>query len=154
MLLEASSYGMGVQEGLYHAANAKAALGSRDVVRAVKHARRLKEFASPLEKDVDMKRLELGIVRHLEGVKCSSCGQESLYAHPNGTQKCFECGQSYQVPVAEPVKPPERSPQQSRVDADVDLQKTTRVLKVPVTQTRAETEGEPEKKRKKGLFRW
>ena len=154
MLLEASSYGMGVQEGLYHAANAKAALGSRDVVRAVKHARRLKEFASPLEKDVDMKRLELGIVRHLEGVKCSSCGQESLYAHPNGTQKCFECGQSFQVSAAEPVKPPERSPQQSRDIANADLQKTTRVLKAPVSQTRAETKGEPEKKKKKGLFRW
>jgi ribosomal protein L37AE/L43A len=153
MLLEASSYGMGVQEGLYHAANAKAALGSRDVVRAVKHARRLKEVASPLEKDVDLKRLELGIVRHVEGVKCSSCGQESLYAHPNGTQKCFECGQSYQAPTTEPVKSPGQSLHESRKDANAGLQKST-LPKVPVAQTRTETKGEPEKKKKKGLFRW
>jgi hypothetical protein len=52
------------------------------------------------------------------------------------------------------VKPPELSPQQSRDVANADLQKTTRVLKAPVTQTRAETKGEPEKKKKKGLFRW
>jgi ribosomal protein L37AE/L43A len=153
MLLEASSYGMGVQEGLYHAANAKAALGSRDVVRAVKHARRLKEVASPLEKDVDMKRLELGIVRHIDGVKCSSCGQESLYAHPNGTQKCFECGQSFQVPAVEPVKSADRSPQESGEKVKADLRKPTRVLKESVTQTMDKSKGEPEKK-KKGLFRW
>jgi hypothetical protein len=154
MLLEASSYGMGVQEGLYHAANAKAALGSRDVVRAVKHARRLKEVASPLEKDVDMKRLELGIVRHLEGVKCSSCGQESLYAHPNGTQKCFECGQSFLVAAVEPVKSPGESPQASGEDARTDLQMSAPEPKAPVAQTMTETKGEPEKKKKKGLFRW
>jgi ribosomal protein L37AE/L43A len=153
MLLEASSYGMGVQEGLYHAANAKAALGARDVVRAVKHARRLKEVASPLEKEVDMKRLELGIVRHLDGVKCSSCGQESLYSHPSGTQKCFECGQSFQVPAVEPVKPPPlRTLREPREDTSAGLQKPPEP-RAQIALPKSETKGEPDKK-KKGLFRW
>lgn len=92
MLLEASSYGMAVQDGLYHAANAKAALADKDVVRAVKHARRLKEIAVPIEKGVDMKRLELGIVKRVDGASCSECGQPSIYSFPDSSQKCFECG--------------------------------------------------------------
>jgi ribosomal protein L37AE/L43A len=154
MLLEASSYGLGVQEGLYHVACAKAALGSRDVVKAVKHARRLKEVASPVEKDVDLKRLELGIVRHVDGVKCTSCGQESLYAHPNGTQKCFECGQSYQGPATESAKSLVRVLKESREDAKAEPQKSTPGPTAPAAQTGVETKTEPERRKKKGFFRW
>jgi|GEM_PF-1283844 len=153
MLLEASSYGIEVQDGLYHAATAKAALGNRDVVKAIKHARRLKEVATPLERVVNMKRLEMGIVRHLDGVRCSSCGQESLYMHPNGTQKCFECGQSYQVPAPVSVKPAIRALKEPREDVTVDMQRPIQEPKVSTPQTLTETKGEPEKK-KKGLFRW
>ena len=153
MLLEASSYGMSVQDGLFHAANAKAALANRDVVRAVKHARRLKEVASPLEKDLDLKRLELGIVRHLDGVKCSSCGQESLYVHPNGTQKCFECGQSFQATINEPAISPGIAVQEAGA---VSRPATPRPepKPEPISASKAERTIEPEKRKKKGLFRW
>ena len=112
MLLEASSYGMSVQDGLYHAANARAALASKNVVAAVKHARRLKEIAVPVEKDVDMKRLERGIVKWVENAKCLECGQPSLYEFPDGSQKCFECGHrvSAQVKEVRPLVAPASTP--------------------------------------------
>lgn len=112
MLLEASSYGMPVQDGLYHAANARAALASKNVVAAVKHARRLKEIAVPVEKDVDLKRLERGIVKRVENAKCSECGQPSLYEFPDGSQKCFECGNriSAQIKEVRPQATPSSTP--------------------------------------------
>ncbi len=153
MLMEASSYGMGVQNGLYHAASAKAALGSRDVVKAVKHARRLKEVAVPIEKDLDLKRLELGIVRHVEGVKCSACGQESLYLHPNGTEKCFECGQSFQVPTVKPVRlEPPHAEQPTR---PVEGPPSPPVAPQPSpAQPGTVPVREPEKKKSRRLFKW
>jgi len=154
MLLEASSYGMGVQNGLYHAANAKAALGKGDVVRAVKHARRLKEVATPIEKDLDLKRLELGIVHHVEGVKCSACGQESLYVHPNGTEKCFECGQSFQVPTVKPIRaapgPTEAPAPAPRSEAVTSASANPAPS---ITPSRPGKTPEPEKKKRR-LLRW
>ncbi len=146
VLQEASSYGMGVQDGLYHAASAKAALGNRDVVRAVKHARRLKEVAGPLEKGVNLKRVELGIVRHVEGVKCSACGQESLYIHPDGTEKCFECGQSFQRPTVQPIRAQQAPQAQMPIGQAQGPQ--------PPAQSSAEQAPGPAKKKRKTLFRW
>lgn len=92
---EASSYGFDVREGSYHIVNARAALARRDAINGVKFGRRIRETGASLDNELDKKRLELGVIKHVDGAKCGKCGHESLYIYPNMRQKCRECGHSF-----------------------------------------------------------
>jgi hypothetical protein len=92
---EASSYGIDSREGTYHIVNARAALARKDAINGVKFGRRIRETGALMDKELDKKRLELGIIKHVDGAKCGKCGQESLYSYPDMTQKCLECGHSF-----------------------------------------------------------
>ncbi len=132
LLVEAESYGIGVQQAKYLVGAAKSALAGRDLVNAAKLARRAKELAEPLEHDLDKKRLELGIVKKVEGAKCDKCGAESVYLYPNARMKCFECGHirggsTIQLPPAPASQPFPASAQSP----------------APIEQ-----------KKKRGLFKW
>lgn len=134
LLAEAASYGIGVQQAQYLVGAAKSALANRDLVNAAKLARRAKELAEPLEHDLDKKRLELGIVKKVEGAKCEKCGAESIYLFPNAKMKCFECGhvrgsptiQQPPAPASQPVQMPAPAPSPAPI----------------------------EQKKKRGLFKW
>lgn len=113
LLAEAASYGMNAQEGLYFVDRAKAAMARRDVVNAAKFARRAKDVTAPLEKDLEHKRVELGIVKKVEGAKCEKCGLEAVYLYPNTMMKCLECGyvrNPTAAPQAGPVQMPQPAP--------------------------------------------
>lgn len=106
LLAEAASYGMNVQEGLYLVSGAKVALARRDLVNGAKLARRARDIAEPLEREVDKKRVELGIVKKVEGAKCEKCGSDSVYLYPNTMMKCLECGHVRNpVAVSQPQAP-------------------------------------------------
>jgi hypothetical protein len=95
ILKEASSYGMDVQESMAYMDNVSNSLQRKDVVTAVKYARRVREKTDAMEKDLDQKRLELGVIKHVEDAKCGKCGQGSLYVYPDANQKCLECGHTF-----------------------------------------------------------
>ena len=124
LLTEAASYGIGVQQAQYLVGAAKSALAKRDLVNAAKLARRAKELAEPLEHDLDTKRLELGIVKKVEGAKCDKCGAESVYLYPNTKMKCFECGhirgsstvQLPSMPASQPVPVPSHTPSPTPIE--------------------------------------
>ena len=138
LIREAKSYGIDVRLPLAHIADVKAALDAKDVARAAKYARRVKELMDAMEKEIDQKRLELGIIKHVEGTKCGKCSQESLYAYPNGIQKCLECGHAFNIqPAIENDAIAQAAKQQAQASADKS----------------SIGEAKPEKKRK-GLFRW
>ncbi len=96
-LEEAASYGLEVQQGLLFVRSAQTALNGKDFVSAAKYARRLKQVSGPVKSDLDKKRIELGVAKKIEGAKCGKCGEEELYAHPDGIQKCNKCGHSFSL---------------------------------------------------------
>lgn len=115
-LQEGVSYGFNLHEGLYHAANARAALARKDTVNAVKFTRRVKDIAVAAEKDLDKKRVELGVIKRVEDAKCGKCGKEALYVYPNASQKCLECGHSFSfAPTPEAVEEARPTPLQEPV---------------------------------------
>ncbi len=93
MFQEAGGYGLDVTEGTYHVMNARAALGRRDAVNGVKFARRIREVGASTEKELDQKKLELGLITKVEGASCQSCGGDSVYSYQDKSKKCIECGQ-------------------------------------------------------------
>ncbi len=89
---EASSYGLDAKEGTYNIVNARAALARRDAINGVKFGRRIREIGAVTDRELDKKRLEMGVIRHLDGVSCAECEQESVYVYPNSSRRCLECG--------------------------------------------------------------
>lgn len=92
---EAASYGMDVDEGLLFVSRARTALASRDVVNAAKITRHLKDRSEPVTNELYRKRVELGLAKKVEGVRCGKCGKEELYAHPDGARRCEDCGHQF-----------------------------------------------------------
>jgi len=109
VLAEALSYGFDVKDAQSKLAIAKAALAKRDAVNASKYGRYIKESLNRIEKELDNKRLELGTIKHVDGVKCEKCSQESVYEYPNSSKKCLTCGaithsqQSAPAPIVQPA---------------------------------------------------
>lgn len=94
---EAASYGLDVREPIFHAGNVRAALDREDVVNATKFARRVKEIMDGMEKDLDRKRIEVGVAVRIPNAKCGKCKKKSLYAFPGSVRKCMSCGHSFSV---------------------------------------------------------
>jgi hypothetical protein len=144
MFKEAASYGMDVKDGTYNIVNARAALARNDVINGVKFGRRIRDIGDSLEKNLDSKRIELGVVKRLEGVKCESCGKKSVYIYPDSAQKCVGCGhvQSHEVPVSAKVDETSKAaaPSASAVERKAVLE--------------AQSPQQEGKKRKFGFFRW
>jgi len=139
IIREAKSYGIDVREPLIYIGNVKSAIDSKDVVNATKYARRVKDLMQAMEKEIDHKRLELGVIKHVEGGKCGKCGQESLYAYPNGVQKCLECGHAFAL-------------EQPAVDEGIAQAAREQAGEARESKP-AQDEQMPQKKRR-GLFRW
>ena len=141
-LVEAAGYGMNVQEGIRSVDIAKMSLNRRDLVNAAKHARRAEQVARSIEKPLDDMRIELGVMKPVDGVKCGKCGQESLYALPREKRKCIECGHTFSLAVAT-----DAAPNQAPVIAPAAR---------PSQISASPTAGEPQvdKPKKKGFFRW
>ena len=148
VLHEAHSYGMDVREGLAHLENARMALARRDVVSAAVFARRVRDIAGPLDKDVDNKRLELGVIKHVEEAKCGKCGKESLYEYPNAVKKCRECGHTFSYATVAPPETPVTVVRELRKPRTAPPSDTPVAAPAPVAPPAAE------EKRKKGLFKW
>jgi len=154
-MLEAASYGMDVQEGLLFVRNTRAALSNRDLVNASKFARRLKDVGEPMQKDLDSKRIEMGVIKKVEDAKCGKCGKKSLYTYPNNTQKCLNCGHAFSL-----APPPQMGPQAQAPPAapTVAVQAPPSVPATQPIQPAAATPQAPvsegEKKEKKRFFRW
>ena len=138
MLAEASNYGMDVKEGMLQVSNLRAAMANKDIVRAVNYSRRVREFAAQLEKPIEMKKVERGIIKRIEGARCPECSEESLYMYPDGSQKCFGCGHSSKVAASE-----KRTVVPKVVESPVQ----------PASKPDA-APAESEPKKKKGFFRW
>lgn len=149
-VMEAASYGMDVQQQIGHITNTKYALERKDAVNAVKYARVLKDASAEMEKALDTKRIEAGVLKHVRDVKCGKCGHKTLYSFPNASQKCVECGHSFSfVPPADEAMTAQTS---QTSEADEALPK--RVLKTadPETVQKSPENRPPEKK--KGFFKW
>ncbi len=149
VIQEGMSYGLGLQEGLHHVANAKSALSRRDIVNAAKYMRRVKDIAVGAEKALDKKRVELGVVRRLEDAKCGKCGKKALYVYPNETQKCMECGHTYSV--APPPQGPSSTPP-TPVQEPAREQQQAPASPAPPAQPSQEAPQVAKKKRK--LLKW
>jgi ribosomal protein S27E len=134
---EASSYGVDSKEGTYNIVNARAALARRDAINGVKFGRRIREIGSVTDRELDKKRLETGVIRHLDGVKCAECEQESVYVYPNSSSRCLECGHS----VAEV----------QRAAADQSAAQTVTAEQRAVDEASA---AQQDKKKKFGFLRW
>jgi hypothetical protein len=157
-LMEASNYGMDVQEGLLFVSNTRAALARKDIVAAAKYARRLSEVAEPMREDLDKARIERGVIIKVEDAKCGKCGKEALYTYPNSSRKCIECGHSFSfepapvIPSAAPApeieKPVHKSGGPETASAEAEEKAPTRTLKAQTDEPKKEVE------KKKGLFRW
>jgi ribosomal protein L37AE/L43A len=106
VLNEAQSYGLDVREGLVHLENAKMALSRRDVVSAAKYARRVRELAASVDKHLDDKRIQHGVIRHVDDARCGKCGKQALYQYPNAMQKCRECGHAFSTAFMPPPGAP------------------------------------------------
>lgn len=147
VLHEANSYGLDVREGMVHLENAKVALARRDVVSAAKYARRVRELATSVDKDLDEKRIEHGVIKHIEDAKCGKCGKQTLYEYPNAVQKCRECGHSFSIaPVPPPVEQVPRIQTNGEAAATVPVQAQQAPQQTYVQAT--------DEKRRKGLFKW
>ncbi|HEX9906896.1 MAG TPA: hypothetical protein VGB78_00305 [Thermoplasmata archaeon] len=129
VLMEAASYGLDVKEGLGSVGAARVALGRKDTVNAAKYARRAAEIADGIEKPLDQKRIERGVMTRVDEVKCGKCGEKSIYALPNDARKCIECGHSFSLRGEPGTAHPSGVVPQAGVQ-------------------------QPEKEKKKGLFRW
>lgn len=117
ILHEASSYGLDAGEGLFHLRNARAAADHRDVVSAAKYAVRVRDIVKSMEKDIDTKRIDRGVIKRVEGAKCGKCGQETLYSYPDRTEKCVECGErapGRAAGAAVPAQPRTLRPQETK----------------------------------------
>lgn len=105
ILLEASLYGLEAGEGLVHVNNTKAAVDRRDAVNAAKFSVRVRDIVQSMEKDIDSKRIDRGVIKRVEGARCEKCGLEALYRYPDKTEKCVECGQKSTPAPATTVVP-------------------------------------------------
>lgn len=141
ILLEASGYGMNVQESMAYVDNVSNSLSRKDVVTAAKYARRVRETTDSIEKDLDKKRLELGVIKHVDDVKCEKCGRASIYLYPNSNRKCLECGQTSMIGAPPAEKVPE--PREGAI----------REEKREEARVKEEPPKEPVKK-KRGFLRW
>jgi len=140
ILLEASSYGMNVQEGLVLVSNAKTALSRNDLVYAAKFSVRVKEIAEGLEKNLQKARIDRGIAKHIEDAKCGKCGKKSLYQYPNNVERCHECGHTFTT-AGEGVR-------------GEDQQPSRQVAQAPPTSPPEQQAQKPEEKKKRRLLRW
>jgi hypothetical protein len=139
-LMEAAAYGMNVGDGIRSMDSAKRALNSRDLVNAAKHARRAERVASSVSRLLDDKRIELGVMKPLDGVKCGKCGRESIYALPKDARKCVECGHTFFLSVSAAAPEPSATPT---------------IPSAQVSGSTAVSAGESQQKpKKKGFFRW
>jgi len=111
ILREASSYGLQADEGLFYVNNTKAAVDRSDAVSAAKYSNRVKDIVKSMEKDLDSKRIDMGVIKRVEGSKCGKCGQEAVYSYPDRAEKCVECGhRSAEAPAAPAVSPQQPTP--------------------------------------------
>jgi len=155
VLLEASSYGMDIQDGLIQIVNAKRSLGQRDLVAAAKAVRKAKEMADTLERALDQKRLELRIITHVDDAKCGKCGQESLYLYPGSRQKCLECGHSFVMPVEPlPAKVKETAQQAPDQAGPSDVVPGMPQQPAEAQPIQSRTKAEDKEKKKRWLPRW
>jgi hypothetical protein len=99
-LQEARAYGMDVDEGLLFVSSAKRSLADRDLVRAAKLTRHLKDGSKDVEKELDKRRIEHGVAMKVEDAKCGKCGQVSLYSFPGDLKKCVKCGHEFSMTAA------------------------------------------------------
>ena len=132
---EASSYGADVKEGTYNIVNARAALGRRDAINGVKFGRRIREVGSVLDREMDKKRLELGVIQHIEDIKCDECGEESVYVYPNSSRRCLECGHAVMAVGSPAIDQVSAQPAAS-------------------SQTVTDESSQQDKKKKFGFLRW
>ncbi len=148
-LEEAAMYGMDVQEGLLFVRDTKQALDEKDIVTASKLSRKVRRLTKSMEKELEQKRLEKGVVKHIDGAKCDECGKESLYSYPDGMQKCRECGHSSGA---------ERDAATAQTDEPTGTAKSaeehsTTADSEPARQVAQKTVQPEEKKKRKGFFR-
>ena len=116
ILLEASQYGLEAGEGLVHVNTTKTAIDRKDPVTAAKHSVRVKDIVQSMEKDLDAKRIDRGVIKRVEGAKCEKCGQEALYTYPDRTEKCVKCGQKTVTAAAQtPSETPRLEPKKKWV---------------------------------------
>ena len=154
MIAEAGSYGMDVREASFYMDGLRNALARKDVVLAAKLARRTKELMDDMEQPLDQKRLELGVIKRVEGARCGKCGHESLYAYPDGTQKCLECGHSFSTAPMAGAGHTERAPEVAEITSTSEA-KAGSSEETEISQpTKEEQPGRPAEKKKKGFFRW
>ncbi len=151
ILREASGYGMNVQESIAYMDNVSTSLSRKDIVTAAKYARRVREKTDAMEKDLDQRRLEHGVIRHVDDAKCGKCGQASLYVYPDANQKCLECGHTFTTEATPERGAMQRAPVTgtgpgTRTPASADQTPTGAIAK-------EEPQKAPEKKRK-GFLRW
>lgn len=151
ILKEASGYGMNVQESMAYMDNVSNSLSRKDIVTATKYARRVREKTDAMEKDLDQKRLELGVIKHVDNVKCGKCGQASLYVYPDANQKCLECGHAFTTSAS-----PTEDTTQRPLPAEKDSKVRKRVIVEPKLEgapAKEELQKAPEKKRR-GFLKW
>ncbi len=149
ILKEASGYGMNVQESMAYMDNISNSLSRKDIVTAVKYARRVREKTDAMEKDLDQKRLELGVIKHVDDAKCGKCGQASLYVYPDANQKCLECGHTFTTDAPPAEERTRRSPLAGRLpELREPVPAEPRPSEAPAKE---EPQKEPEKKRKRFL---
>lgn len=103
VLHEANSYGLDAGEGMFHMNNARTAVNRGDAVNAAKYSTRVKEIVRSMEKDLDSKRIDRGVIKQVEGTKCEKCGQEAIYSYPDRSEKCIECGEKKSPPATVPA---------------------------------------------------
>lgn len=105
ILLEASSYGLDAGEGLFHAKNTRSAVDRKDAVNAAKFSVRMRHIVQSMEKDIDTKRIDRGVIKRIEGAKCEKCGREAMYSYPDRSEKCVECGEKSSSKPSETPSP-------------------------------------------------
>ncbi len=149
VVVEAASYGMDVQDQMRHIINAKNAVARKDAVNAVKYARVMRDSSAGIEKALDKKRIDAGVLTHVEDAKCGKCGRETLYSFPNDSQKCVECGHSFSyVPPADAgatALPPQASV--------VDEASSKEVAEIATPES-VQTQRKRKLQEKKGFFKW
>jgi hypothetical protein len=153
-LEEAALYGMDVQEGLLFVRGTRKALDDKDIVTASKLSRKVRRLTKSMETELEKKRLEQGVVRHLSDAKCGKCGDAALYSYPDGSQRCKECGHSFiisQDPVTVVDAPKADAAQSSGVSPTEDASPSESDQTAATEPPQANAPGE--KKKRKGFFR-
>ncbi|MBU0624708.1 MAG: hypothetical protein KJ672_07665 [Candidatus Thermoplasmatota archaeon] len=151
ILKEASGYGINVQESTAYMDAVSNSLARKDIVAAAKYARRVREKTDAMEKDLDQKRLELGVIKHVDDAKCGKCGQASLYVYPDANQKCLECGHTFtaNAPPAEDMI--QRS---AAVEKDPEVRKPVPIERKLKGATAKEPPQKAPEKKRKGFLKW